>query len=83
MSQKHKKFFHRVIFIVGLEYELEIDENYAIKPVSALPVIFGTFARNYPITFKLFQNIEGVILIKNKKKLAIFTDIYLKLSFEI
>ena len=36
--------------------------------MSANPSIFGTFARTYPITLKLHQNIEDVILIKTHEK---------------
>ena len=46
--------------------------------------IFGTFARTYPISLKLNQNIENVILIKNQeKKLAIIMAIWPKLAFKI
>ena len=48
-----KFFFHRVIFIVDFEYELRIDKNYEILPMSAIPATFCTFAKTYPITFKL------------------------------
>ena len=76
---KNFKFeiFYRVIFIVDFEYELRIDKNYEILPVSANSSIFGTFARTHPITLKLYQNIKDVILIKNnEKKLAIIMVIW-------
>ena len=36
--------------------------------MSANSSIFGTFARTHPISLKLYQNIEDVILIKNHEK---------------
>ena len=52
--------------------------------MSAISAIFGTFARTHPITLKLYQNIEKVLLIKNhEKKLAIIMIIWPKLAFEI
>ena len=72
-------FFHRVIFIVDFEYDFRSDKIYEIQLVSAISAIFGTFARTHPITLKLYQNIEDVILIKNnEKKLAIIMVIWLK-----
>ena len=38
--------------------------------MSAISAIFGLFARTYPITLKLHQNIESVILIKIAKKIG-------------
>ena len=78
-SERHEIFFHGVIFIVDFESELRIDKNFSIKPVSANSSIFGTFARTHPITLKLYQNIEDVILIKNNEKnMAIIMVIWLK-----
>ena len=66
--RRHEIFFPCGIFIVDFEYELRIDKNFSIQPVSAHSSNFGTFAGTYPITLKLYQNIEGVILIKNQEK---------------
>ena len=59
-----------VIFILNFKYDLKIHKNYAIKPVSAISAIFGTFARTHPITLKLYQNLEGVILNKYHEKIG-------------
>ena len=46
-------FSHWVIFIIDFEYELRIDKNYEILPMSVIPATFCTFAKTYPITLKL------------------------------
>ena len=75
-SERHENFFPGVFFVVDFESELRIDKNFSIQPVSAISAIFRTFARTYPISLKLYQNREDVILIKNhEKKLAIFMAI--------
>ena len=51
-------------------FELRIHKNFAILPVSAISGISGTFARTYPITLKLNQNIEDFILIKNHEQIG-------------
>ena len=72
-SKRHENFFCWVLFIMDFEYELRIDKNYEILPISAIPATFGTFAKTYPITLKLYQNMKHVIFNKNHgKKLAIF-----------
>ena len=49
VSQRHE-VFHIVIFTVDFGYNLRIDKNYAILPVSA---ILATFSRTYSINLKL------------------------------
>ena len=66
LSERHENFFRRVILILDFEEELKIDQNFAISPVSANSSIYST----YPITLKLYQNIENAIINNNHKKMA-------------
>ena len=43
LSERHEISFLKVIFIVDFEYELSIDKNFEIQPVSANSSIFGLF----------------------------------------
>ena len=54
------------------------------NPWAPIRPILSTFARTYPITLKLYQNIEGVILIKNfKEKNLVWGQITNLGSFEV
>ena len=61
----------------------KLTKKCAIKPVSALSSIFGTFVRTHPINLKLYQNIKDINLTKNhEKKLPIFFAFSPKRPFE-
>ena len=79
---KNLKFFlPRVIFIVVGESDVRFYKNFSIKPVCALSSIFGTFAMTHPITLKLYQNIENIILKKITQKIGNYIGHFAKIVF--
>ena len=68
VSQRHETFFLEQFSSQISNMGSELKNKTSIKPVDANLSIFGTFARTYPITLKFYQNIDGVIPIKNHEK---------------
>ena len=74
-------FLPRVIFIVDFKYKLRIKKNCILTRKRQF-VHFCTFVRTYPIPFKVYQNIEDIILIKNHKRIVNIFSHFAKITIQ-